>query len=74
MNKMRELKKLLGKERLAAGWTIEPTANGHWRLVSPAGTVVTCEGTASDGRAAKNTLARVRRAERRDRGEDVSDR
>lgn len=73
MNK-RELKRLLGRDRLKAGWQIEPTRKGHWRLTSPGGHAVITGGSDSDRRAQQNFLARIRRAERADAGEDVAER
>lgn len=56
----REMRHLI-QECRDNGWTVEKTRNGHIRFVSPAGEVVMCAGTPSDGRARKNHLAHLKR-------------
>lgn len=45
------------------GWRVEQTGSNHFRFLAPNGKdIVLIAGTASDHRAFKNNLARLRRA------------
>lgn len=44
------------------GWDVALTKNNHWRFKSPKGPVVFTSSTASDWRAIRNHVARLRRA------------
>lgn len=51
----------LARRAVAQGWTVEPTANGHPRFISPSGEVTTGAGTASEYRGEANLKSRLRR-------------
>jgi hypothetical protein len=59
-----DLKQVL-RQAAAAGWRVQPTRGGHWRLLYPGGGVVVMSSTPSDRRALANFKAQLRRAERR---------
>jgi hypothetical protein len=59
-----DLKHLL-RQAEAAGWRVQPTRGGHWRLLYPGGGIVVMSSTPSDRRAIANLRAQLRRAERR---------
>ncbi len=52
----------LVKQLKRAGWKVDKTTRGHWRMASPEGGVVIASGTPSDHRAISNLRSQLKRA------------
>jgi hypothetical protein len=56
--------KQAAKAARGAGWTVEPTRNGHWKFTPPDKSLppIITGSTPSDGRALRNFRADLKRA------------
>jgi len=61
----REMRKLVRAAR-DRGWTVELTRNGHWRFLRDGSPLLYSSSTPQDNRTIANTLAMLRRYEKKE--------